>query len=182
MKFLSFTALAAAVIAAPCAASTCTLAPNVGDVPVNVLARERLSMDRASASACLAECNKPEKSWCKSFAVRTTSTGSGACLLYDIDVSPKFIIRATSTFTYYFLPPGVVGAVPENVAKHYRADTSKTKGNYEACRAVCLAESQCKGFGFKKEGNCQLYDVSLAGKVKAKADWPYIQYQAECVV
>lgn len=178
MKFLYLTALAALAAASPCPRGTCDLQGVVGDVPVQVTAQERIAGIN-NAQSCLAECNKPEKSWCKSFAVRTS--GSGACLLYNSDVSSSFIARP-STFTYYFLPAGVVGAVPENVAQHYYADISKTKGNYAGCRALCLADPRCKGFGYKEGGNCQLYDVSLAGKVKPKDNWPYIQYQADCGV
>ncbi|KAH6670248.1 hypothetical protein F5X68DRAFT_194503 [Plectosphaerella plurivora] len=178
MKFLGFATLAAAVMVAPCAAQTCTLTGTRGDVPASVEAKPRIPGIK-TAEACLAECNKPANSGCKAFAVRTT--GEGACLLYNTDLSSSFKSRP-STYTFYFLPAGVVGAVPENVAQHYKADTTKTKGNYEGCRGLCLSEPACKGFGFKEGGNCQLYDVSLEGKVKAKPGWPYIQYQADCVV
>lgn len=183
MKFLGITFLAGLVAAGPvsrCTANGCLIEGFNGvvtpDVTSNTLATLAGIKD---AEACRAKCFSPEYSSCKSFAIRYT--GEGACRLWDYAVAPRALKpNEKSTYFYYIPPAGIVGWVPENVAQHYTADTSKTKGNYADCRAFCLSDSRCKGFGYKDGGNCQLYDVSLAGKVKATADSPYIQYQADC--
>lgn len=158
--------------------SVCGVTGIMGDVPTNI----RTSAFKALAGfatpeACHDKCFSVEYSACKSFGIR--QSGGGSCLLFDFDITPNIIPRQ-SVYTYFPLPQGIRGAVPENVAKHYYADISKTKGTYAGCRGVCLADQRCKGFGYKDGGNCQLYDVSLDGKVKAKPEWAYIQYQVDC--
>ncbi|KAL6709451.1 hypothetical protein ACN47E_001386 [Coniothyrium glycines] len=135
-----------------------------------------------NVAACQARCFSPAYASCRSFAVRTNAASGGACQLFATDVTPSLTPNPASTIDYYVLPAGIQGWVPENVGKHYLADTSKTKGTYDACRGFCLQQpnGKCRGFGFKAGGNCQLYDVSLVGKVKADATSPYVQYLADC--
>lgn len=131
-------------------------------------------------AACRSECFSAPNAQCKTFSIRENAHSGGACYLYDEDLTARIKPNAESTYVYYPLPGGVRGDVPENVAKHYKSDISKTKGSYEACRAFCLSEAGCKGFGFREGRNCQLYDVSLRGKVKAKENALWIQYYADC--
>ncbi|KAJ4993897.1 hypothetical protein SVAN01_00374 [Stagonosporopsis vannaccii] len=144
-----------------------------GPAPFNTV------VGKGSLAACRSECFSAANAQCKTFSVRESRSG-GACYLYDEDLSSKLKPNAESTYTYYVLPGGIRGDVPENVARHYTSDISKTKGNYEDCREFCLSQTRCKGFGFRDGGNCQLYDVSLRGKVKAKPTSLYIQYYADC--
>ncbi|KAF4469452.1 hypothetical protein FALBO_3644 [Fusarium albosuccineum] len=185
MKFLGFTLLAGLATSSPitsrCTSTTaCQLTGFNGVVtPDTTNSRIDAILGIKDAEVCRAKCYSTEYPSCKAFAIR--SSGSGACLLWDKEISPRALKPGeTSTYWYYTLPAGIREWVPENVAQHYKADTSKTKGNYKDCRGLCLSEPQCKGFGFKEGGNCQLYDVSLAGKVKAKEDSPYVQYQVDC--
>lgn len=184
MKFLALAALASLGAASPVCrdapAEPCVLQGFNGVVPSDVTNNYlAIFPGIKDAEECRKKCYSAEYSSCKSFAVRYT--GSGACRLWDYQVAPRALRPGeTSTFFYYNTPEGTVGWVPENVAQHYFADTSKTKGTYAGCRGVCLSDARCKGFGYKNNGNCQLYDVSLAGKVKPKADSPYIQYQVDC--
>jgi hypothetical protein len=68
------------------------------------------------------------------------------------------------------------------VAQHYKADNSAAAGSYTACRQLCLNEGgRCRGFGYKQGAKCQLYETTLAGKVKADATSPYIQWQMDCI-
>ena len=62
----------------------------------------------------------------------------------------------------------------------YKSDNTKTRGNYAACRELCLSETKCRGFGYKDGGNCRLFEVSLAGRVSPDPDYPYIHYQNDC--
>ncbi|KAM0421304.1 hypothetical protein ACHAPT_010833 [Fusarium lateritium] len=195
MKFLSLSILAGLAAASPIAApggcssapsapSTCTIAGFHGVVPQSELDKKLAVFTTPGSKdpeVCRARCYSAEYPSCKSFAVRYSSTSNGACFLWDYALTPREP-RPTEVSNYYFynLPAGIVGWVPENVAQHYKADISKTKGNYKDCRALCISEPACKGFGFKNGGNCQLYDVSLTGKVKAKADSPYIHYELDC--
>ncbi|UPK92655.1 hypothetical protein LCI18_003590 [Fusarium solani-melongenae] len=177
MKFLSLSALvglaAASPIAAPAGCSTapggCTIPGSLGMLSSSH-SNNRIDVFTGTGAS------DPE-----AFAVRKASGSNGACSLWDYALPFRAPEGAETSNTYYYnLPDGIVGWVPENVAQHYKADTSKTKGNYKDCRALCISEPTCKGFGFKSGGNCQLYDVSLAGKVKARSDSPYIHYQLDC--
>lgn len=48
----------------------------------------------------------------------------------------------------------------------YEVDNTKTRGTYVGCRELCLTQTpRCKGFSFKPQGNCRLYEDSLAGRV-----------------
>ncbi|CAO2657068.1 Nn.00g058710.m01.CDS01 [Neocucurbitaria sp. VM-36] len=135
---------------------------------------------KGNLAACREECFSVANAQCQTFSIRENQSSGGACYLYDSDVSSKLKPNTASTYVYYALPAGIQGWVPENVAQHYKADTSKTKGSYTACRALCLSETQCKGFGYKAGGNCQLYDVSLRGKISPTTASPYIQHYADC--
>lgn len=180
MKLFELAVLASFAAASPCVASGCTVTGTVAAVPAHIHSTSFAQWNGFStAEACNAKCHSPENAKCKSFAIRP-SRGGGSCLLYDFDISPWIIPRAESTFTYYVLPDGVRGDVPHNVANHYTADISKTKGTYAGCREFCLKDERCSGFGYRDNHNCRLYDVSLAGKVKAKDSSLYIQYQADC--
>ncbi|KAL2066575.1 hypothetical protein VTL71DRAFT_2646 [Oculimacula yallundae] len=128
---------------------------------------------------CRALCYSSQYAQCRSFAVREHAT-AGGCSLYDTDITSKIIPKTTTNVVYAPLPAGIVGWVPENAAKHYYANTDKKHGNYVDCRKLCLDDPVCKGFGYKEKGNCQLYDVSLVGKVKADATSPYVQWQMDC--
>ncbi|RBR21760.1 uncharacterized protein FIESC28_04750 [Fusarium coffeatum] len=187
MKLFDLTLFASTAIAAACAnpipepsppQTVCGLTGTMGDVPTQIRTSAFITLSGFSTpEACRAKCFSAEYAKCKSFGIR--QSGGGSCLLFDYDISSHIIPRQ-SVYTYFPLPAGIRGAVPENVAQHYRADITKTKGTYEGCRGVCLSDSRCKGFGYKDGGNCQLYDVSLEGKVKPKPDWPYIQYRVDC--
>lgn len=185
MKFFNVALLAGLAASTPvCSGCTrsesCSISVFNGvvtpDVTSNTLLTEAGIKD---AEVCRAKCFSTAYPSCKAFGIR--SSGQGACRLWDYEVFPRATREgeAPSTYFYYSLP-GIVGWVPENVAQHYRADITKTKGNYAGCRGLCLSETRCKGFGFKQGGNCQLYDVSLTGKVKANADSPYIHYSVDC--
>ncbi|KAJ4326757.1 hypothetical protein N0V84_002878 [Fusarium piperis] len=192
MKFPSLSALAGLAAASPIAVPAgCSTAPGGCIIPgsLGMLSTahsgNRIDIFTGTGASdpeiCRARCYSAEFPSCKAFAVRKSSSGNGACSLWDYTLPFRAPEGSETSNTYYYnLPAGVVGWVPENVAKHYKADISKTKGNYKDCRALCISEPACKGFGFKNNGNCQLYDVSLAGKVKANADSPYIQYQLDC--
>jgi hypothetical protein len=66
-------------------------------------------------------------------------------------------------------------------SSRYKADIMKTRGNYARFRELCLSEAKCRGFGYKDEGNCRLFEVSLAGRVSPDATYPYIHYQSDCI-
>ncbi|KAH7070348.1 hypothetical protein BKA63DRAFT_518271 [Paraphoma chrysanthemicola] len=139
---------------------TCKLTGINGDVPTQVRTSAFKTVAGSSTpEACRALCFRAENAGCKSFGIR--QSGGGSCLLFDTDISLSVIPRE-SVYTYFTLPAGIVGAVPENVAQHYTSDITKTKGNYAGCRGLCLSDSRCKGFGYKEGGNCQ------------------IQYQVDC--
>ena len=136
---------------------------------------------KGNLEACRALCFSGANAKCRSFAIRENASSGGACQLYDFDISASVIPRDTTTYVYYPLPAGIVGWVPENVAKHYKAINEKAAGNYVACRQLCLNDAGvCKGFGYKQDAKCQLYDVSLSGKVKADSTSPYIQWPLDC--
>ncbi|KAM0209439.1 hypothetical protein ACHAQI_006486 [Fusarium lateritium] len=157
--------------------SVCGVTGIRGDVPTEIRTSAFKTLAGfATPEACHAKCFSIENTACRSFGIR--QSGGGSCLLFDFDITPSIKARP-SVYTYFPLQ-GIRGAVPENVAKHYYADITKTKGTYAGCRGVCLADEKCEGFGYKDGGNCQLYDVSLDGKVKAKPEWAYIQYQVDC--
>ncbi|KAM6530423.1 hypothetical protein FALCPG4_008551 [Fusarium falciforme] len=192
MKFLSLSALvglaAASPIAAPAGCSTapggCTIPGSLGMLS-SAHSGNRIDVFTGTGASdpevCRARCYSSAFPSCKAFAVRKSSGSNGACSLWDYTLPFRAPEGTETSNTYYYnLPDGIVGWVPENVAQHYKADTSKTKGNYKDCRALCISEPTCKGFGFKSGGNCQLYDVSLAGKIKARSDSPYIHYQLDC--
>lgn len=146
-----------------------------GPVPYSTIA------GKGNLEACRALCFSPGNAKCRSFAIRENSSSGGACQLFDFDISPSVIARDTSTYTYYPLPAGTIGWVPENVGKHYKAVNTKAAGNYAACRQECLNEAgKCKGFGYKQDAKCQLYDVTLVGKVKADSTSPYIHWPMDC--
>jgi hypothetical protein len=161
-------------------AATCDTPGTVAVLPpantAGYVAAYNIVSGKGTLEACRAECYSSANAQCRSFGIRSTF-----CYLFDIDLSSKIIPRDTSTYTYYPLAAGIVGWVPENVAQHYYADTSKTKGNYAGCRQLCINDSQCKGFGYKNGGDCQLYNVSLQGKVHADPTSPYIQWLGDCI-
>ena len=135
---------------------------------------------------CRAKCYSPDYAECKMFAYRASS-GGGSCHIYNVDLADfngnNYVKPTEATTTTWFFksaPAGVRGWVPENVLKHYRAVTDKTMGTYAKCRKECLSDAQCVGFGYKEGGNCQLYDKSLKGRVKADTSSPYIHYQIDC--
>jgi hypothetical protein len=145
-----------------------------GPTPFNTIA------GKGNLNDCRKLCYSLDNYQCRSFAIRTNAASGGACYLYDTDITPSVKAKTGTTYVYYPLPAGIQGWVPENVAQHYTADVTKTKGTYAACRQFCLSQAQCEGFGYKNGGDCQLYNVSLVGKVKATTDSPYIQYQMDC--
>lgn len=93
-------------------------------------------------------CYSKENAKCRSFAIRENASSGGACQLFDFNISPQVIPRDTSTYTYFPLPEGIQGWVPENFAKHYSTTNTKAAGNYAACRQLCLNDAgKCRGFG-----------------------------------
>lgn len=187
MKVTILTFLASLVAASPCQAvpALSCITPGIKGAVTGVENGGpkfyTFELGKGNVADCRKLCYSPEQPQCRSFAIRENSNG-GACYLYDTDISSSIKPRDGTSYTYFALPAGIKGWVPENVAQHYFADTTKTKGTYTACRGLCLSQTKCLGFGYKEGGNCQLYDVSLAGKVKPAADSPYIQWQMDCRV
>ncbi|KAB2107971.1 hypothetical protein AG0111_0g4452 [Alternaria gaisen] len=72
---------------------------------------------------------------------------------------------------------GIVAYVKTTPAYYF--ESSGTKNTFDACSALCKADSKCKSFGYG-EANCMLFDVTAAENTNYNPMSPYTFYDAAC--
>ncbi|KAI4956107.1 hypothetical protein J4E91_000317 [Alternaria rosae] len=72
---------------------------------------------------------------------------------------------------------GIVAYVKTTPAYYF--ESSGTKNTFEACSALCKADSKCLSFGYG-EANCMLFDVTAADNTNYNPMSPYTFYDASC--
>ncbi|CAN9294441.1 unnamed protein product [Alternaria alternata] len=68
---------------------------------------------------------------------------------------------------------------PISTTPAYYFESSGTKNTFDACSALCKADSKCKSFGYG-EANCMLFDVTAAENTNYNPMSPYTFYDAAC--
>ncbi|KAI4617422.1 hypothetical protein J4E80_005625 [Alternaria sp. BMP 0032] len=61
----------------------------------------------------------------------------------------------------------------------YYFESSGTKNTFQACSALCKADSKCLSFGYG-EANCMLFDVTAIDNTNYNPMSPYTFYDAAC--
>ncbi|KAI4653528.1 hypothetical protein J4E93_001294 [Alternaria ventricosa] len=72
---------------------------------------------------------------------------------------------------------GIVAYVKTTPAYYF--ESSGTKNTFQACSALCKADSKCLSFGYG-EANCMLFDVTAIDNTNYNPMSPYTFYDAAC--
>ncbi|KAG9189587.1 hypothetical protein G6011_06455 [Alternaria panax] len=72
---------------------------------------------------------------------------------------------------------GIVAYVKTMPAYYF--ESSGTKNTFDACSALCKADSKCKSFGYG-EANCMLFDVTAVDNTNYNPMSPYTFYDTGC--
>ncbi|EMD89888.1 hypothetical protein COCC4DRAFT_36269 [Bipolaris maydis ATCC 48331] len=76
-------------------------------------------------------------------------------------------------------PPSCGIAAYVKVTPAYYFESSGTKNTFDACSALCKADSKCKSFGYG-EANCMLFDVTVSENTNLNPTSPYTFYDSSC--
>lgn len=118
MKLSILTAILPLALASPlCLRDTdaCIISGTRGTIPAQIDQRAFRRIGGAgNVEACRALCHSPTNAACKAFGIREASSGGGACLLFDYDITPSIRENTAVNTVYYVLPAGIVGGTPHN--------------------------------------------------------------------